>query len=334
MTPADGIEGVEQTNSHFRIPSIPGQSSRSQRAARRASACVQTSPSTKPTGSFKAPPKAFVDVYTPTKANKQFLRPSRTSATPNSPRASSTSKTFKQPMKLATSTEIGTRDMQDLIAQKKDNLRHWDRRARPSDLSATESSFPSNLDDASDSSPLTSPPSSPGIGTSPIEPEFEKTKSPGREAPITVCPVCRVPVDGEFLVKFNNGERLRSRQQLRFCNAHKARSAKSEWAAKGFPEIQWSQFDRRLHTYHPVIDAIVTGKKASFYRNAAADRIKQSSFTSIKQMYGNTASLEGLSPGYYGSRGARAMYVSINNLSRSFQCNAAAPGLQPSNLSP
>ena len=324
MTSADGIEGVEQTNSSFKIPSIPGQSSRSQRAARRASGGVQTSPSTKPTGSFKAPPKTFVDVSSPIKATKPFARPSRTTGNVDS---SSTSKTFKQPFKLAKSTEIGTRDMQDFIAQANDNLSHRDRRARPSDLSATESSFPSNLDDASDSSSLTSPPNSPAIGTPPIEPEFEKTKSPGRDGPITVCPVCRVPVDSDFLVEFKNGKRLRSGQQLRFCNAHKARSAKSEWAAKGYPEIQWSQFDRRLQTYHPVIDAILTGKKASFYRNAAEDRINQSNFTSIKKMYGDTASLEGLSPGYYGSRGARAMYVSKNQLLSIFrtQCSYSRP---------
>ena len=127
-------------------------------------------------------------------------------------------------------------------------------------------------------------------------------------------------------MEFKNGKRLRSRQQLRFCNAHKARSAKSEWAAKGYPEIQWSQFDRRLQTYHPVIDAILTGKKASFYRNAAEDRINQSNFTSIKKMYGDTASLEGLSPGYYGSRGARAMYVSKNQLLSIFRTQCSYSG--------
>lgn len=258
----------------------------SQGPTRRSPRSVRASAAAETSKSSKALSRSSAEVSTPRKTSKAFLQPSAIFGSEDSAETATVSKSFRKPFESAGFPELGTGDMQDLIAQTavSRNLQG----KRPSDLSTAESSIRSGIDDSGDSSPLSTPPSSPGI---------------------PVCPVCEVPVDREFLEEFNSGKRLKSRQQLRFCKAHKARSAKSEWAARGYPEIEWSKFDQRLRTYHPIIDAIVKGKRPSFYRNATEDRMNQSKFTTIKQMYGDNASVEEFSPGYYGSRGARAMCV-------------------------
>lgn len=242
--------------------------------------------------------EASLDQNSPVKAAKAFTKPPAASVGGNSPVSVKTFKMFKSD--LVKPDRLGTSDMQDLIARAAGKGNLGNTRARPSDLSATESPFQS-INDASSSSALSTPPSSPGL---------EILEYLRKDSAMAVCPVCKDQVDREFLEEFNNGKRLRSRQQFRFCKAHKARSARSEWAAKGFPKIDWHNFDRRLQKYHPIIDDILKGTRASFYRNAAEDMMNQLKVMTVQHMWDDTASVDGLSPGYYGSRGARAMYVS------------------------
>ena len=283
----------------FKRPPAPMESPRSERATRRSLRDDDSMSGKEPSGGFRAPPNISSDV-SPIKGKNGFVQPLPVAAGKASPGSATTSTVFKKPSELANSTELDIGYMQDLIARTIKEPGATDTQARPSDLSTTVSSSRSLVDDSSTSSPLSTPPSSPGL----------------EEA---VCPVCKLPVDREFFEEYENGKRLRSRQQLKFCKDHKARKANSEWAARGYPELEWQKFDERLRKYHPIIDTIVKGQRQSFYRNAAEDKMNQSKFTSMKRMYEDAAGVEGLSAGYYGSRGARAMCVPLSLL-RTYMC--------------
>lgn len=121
------------------------------------------------------------------------------------------------------------------------------------------------------------------------------------------CPICKKAVERGFLEEFENAARLNIRQQLRFCKAHRARTAASEWEAKGYPKIDWQHFDKRLARFHGDLDEILRGKKPSFYRNAFEDHLKSGQNRTLHQTMMSGSSMEGLVPGYYGSRGAKLM---------------------------
>lgn len=131
--------------------------------------------------------------------------------------------------------------------------------------------------------------------------------SPPQSPKSARCPLCNAIVDRSFLDEFADGRRLRIRQQARFCKAHKVRSASTEWKERGYPDINWPRLDQRVTKYHPVIDDILKAKKLSFYRNVFADSIKNGKNRTLHQTLMQGESIEGLSPGYYGSRGARIL---------------------------
>ena len=114
------------------------------------------------------------------------------------------------------------------------------------------------------------------------------------------------------------------RQQAQFCIAHKERNAESEWAERGYPEIDWQQLDIRIMKYHIFMDDILSGRKSSFYRNAFEDSLKSGKKRKLQESLMETDVTEGTSPGYYGGRGAKVMYGS-----RSFRtytlCHAIVP---------
>ena len=126
-----------------------------------------------------------------------------------------------------------------------------------------------------------------------------------------VCPMCKQPVDQSYLEGFTKvGTRMSLRQQAQFCKAHKERSAESEWAERGYPKIDWEQLDARIGKSHISIDDILSRRRFSFYRNAFEDSLKGGKIKTIQEsMMGGE--IEGMSPGYYGGRGAKVMYGSI-----------------------
>ena len=225
-----------------------------------------------------------------------------------SPRRATRSLTaFRQPLTMPETDEVGTDDMQGLLKDLKS------KQYLPSKMQAsstTDSSLLSISNEAASSSSLSSPPDSPGVGSSKGESQpVAAPNAPNDEPASALCPVCKVPVDRAFLEEFNNGKPLRARQQTYFCKAHKIRAAEEEWQEKGYPKIDWAGLDRRLDTLHPVIEDILAEKKPSYYRNAFEDQIKKGQMKTLKATLFDSATMEGVLPGYYGSRGARAMYV-------------------------
>lgn len=74
-----------------------------------------------------------------------------------------------------------------------------------------------------------------------------------------------------------------------------------EWKEKGYPTIDWANFDERLAKFHPHLDNILENKRESFYRNAYEERLKS------RQNETGEQSVENSEMGYYGSRGAVSM---------------------------
>jgi len=125
---------------------------------------------------------------------------------------------------------------------------------------------------------------------------------------IAVCPMCGDSVDATFLRSYNGGKRMNIRSQTKFCRVHKKKSARNEWAEKGYPSIDWSDLDARLAQHHSYIKSLLDGA-SSYYRNILAEQVKSGKDRTLLQAVSN--SNNSLTPGYYGSRGFRAMSENI-----------------------
>lgn len=167
------------------------------------------------------------------------------------------------------------------------------------DAATTVSSPLSSLDDSTFGSSQDVP-----IITSEDIPNYTTKTRPA------TCPMCKQPVDQSYLENFTTvGKRMSLRQQAQFCKAHKERSAESEWAERGYPQIDWQQLDTRMSELHTSMDDILSRTKSSFYRNAFEDSLKSGKNKTIQESLMG-GEIEGTSPGYYGGRGAKMMYDS------------------------
>jgi hypothetical protein len=118
---------------------------------------------------------------------------------------------------------------------------------------------------------------------------------------ITRCPMCRKPVNAEDLRK--RGE-MNTRQQEKFCRDHQRKDAKEDWSLKGYPEIDWNILDARISQHHAFIKTLVNGA-ASHYRTILDETVKAGKDRTLLKSETN------LTPGYYGSRGLRAISENI-----------------------
>ena len=176
----------------------------------------------------------------------------------------------------------------------------------------TTSSLPSTyFDDISSNSPLSSPPPE-TPDTSPTQKNIDYVNNAAlglARTYLSRCPFCREEVDKAFFDECVGPERLTVRQQEIFCKAHKKYTAEAIWEKQGFPKIDWHQLDERLRNYHNDIDDILQGQRFSFYRNAFEDLVKNRKDRTIHKSLMNGHEIEEMTPGYYGSRGARIMYA-------------------------
>ena len=168
------------------------------------------------------------------------------------------------------------------------------------DAATTVSSPLSSLDDSTPGSSQDVP-----IITSEDLPNFEAKPRPA------ACPMCKQPVDQSYLEQFTEvGKRMSLRQQSQFCKAHKERTAESEWAERKYPKIDWHHMDARIVKLHGFMDDILSRRKSSFYRNVFEDSLKSGKSKTIQERLMGGDEIEGMSPGYYGGRGAKLMYDS------------------------
>ncbi|KAJ4400649.1 hypothetical protein N0V85_005703 [Neurospora sp. IMI 360204] len=125
-----------------------------------------------------------------------------------------------------------------------------------------------------------------------------------------VCPMCDEEVDESFMEELKaRRTRLTLHQEQQFCQSHRKKSAKKEWADRGYPDIDWTVLDRRIKKHYDFLRTILNGGK-SHYANVFSDRIKSGQNKTLLKSEAN------LTPGYYGMRGLRIMSENlVNNFS-------------------
>ena len=296
---------------------------------------------------FKAPPKsAFAaSLGTPTSPDEsrtsqpsvqlpQFKKPkppspAGTTATGSgegvkgaAPRTSRAAKKTQRKAFSANSNALNAKALGDLAAESSHRLGVPELHSKVP-ISSGISCSPAGQSSSSSrlSSPPTSienlPPSAPALSQAEIEEFFPDSElAPCVSADSSsepVCPLCKSPVGRLFLEGYIGTRRLTIREQAAFCKSHRLHSAQEEWDAKGYPSIAWERFNDRLNNHHPLIEELIRGKRASYYRNVFEDLLKKEQNgkrKTLQQTLMEGGGIEDFAPGYYGSRGARMMYVS------------------------
>lgn len=180
-----------------------------------------------------------------------------------------------------------------------------------------------DLDDDSLSSPLSSPTSDLSLELSQDEKALlaaEEAAPPAPPLPSeSLCPMCRQPVEPEHLAEFMAQPRRRVRDQHRFCESHRARSAQKEYRERGYPMVDWGRFDDRIRGHFGALEKIlVPNYPSSYYRNILDTAQKSGQARNFRLTLAGDG-LENISCGYYGTKGASMMYVF---LSLCFQMNS------------
>lgn len=115
------------------------------------------------------------------------------------------------------------------------------------------------------------------------------------------CPMCRKPVDPEELKRCGD---MNTRQQEKFCRDHQKKDAKGDWTSKGYPNIDWDMLDSRISQHHAFVKQIVDGA-TSHYRSILDETVKLGKDRNLLKSEAD------LTPGYYGTRGLRAISENI-----------------------
>ena len=261
---------------------------------------------------FKIPQQLPSPKAIPIKEDTGFRAPPVLPNGKPSPRTTRSKASFKKPEVFGAGNGPHTNNIKKLLENTRTKLDLSYRHPTLPASSITASSLQSTSNEPlSSSSSFSSAPGSPEIEASIQGIETKKTNMPRFREPSSMakCPLCKDHVERSFLEGFENAKRLNMRQQARFCKAHRARSAKIEWEAKGYPKIDWDHFDQRLARFHMDLENILTGKKPSYYQNAFEDHLKSGHDRTLQQKYMRDSEMDGLDPGYYGSKGAKLMYV-------------------------
>ena len=309
----DKFEG-EDAGAVFKAPPSHGVTPRSKRASKRLSRNSGAVPREDQPHIFKQPSLAPSRKAAPSKdpPSQGFVVPLVLSDGATTPQATRPRK--GKPETLELKNKLGVTDLEDLVESSKRKLSLPDLQYRDVNptSSVTASSIPStSFNDGGSLSSISSAPESPELEA--LKEQFAFPELGGVKyyaPPSAKCPICQETVERSFLEEFGSGKRLNVRQQARFCKAHKSRSAEKEWQAKGYPKIDWTSLGDRLKSFHGVVDNILKGNKPSFYRNTFEDQMKTGQNRTLQQSLLSGQGFEGLTPGYYGSKGSRLMYFS------------------------
>lgn len=125
--------------------------------------------------------------------------------------------------------------------------------------------------------------------------------------------MCKAIVDRAFLESFTPaGRRMRSREALRFCEAHNERSAQNRWGDAQYPVIDWDVLDDRLAALDYVVEEIIEKRRPSTYRQELEKKLASHKGRHFLRDT-EAGSSRDSTPGYYGSKGARRMMEYILN---------------------
>jgi hypothetical protein len=136
--------------------------------------------------------------------------------------------------------------------------------------------------------------------------EWEQVREAATGTHDAVCPMCLEPVAQEVLDRFSKKRTMTIAQQRRFCNHHKVKGARQTWNDRSYPDIDWSKLDQRIATHHTFLEDILRGGESHFGAVLAKNVKSGKNRTLLKAD-------QNVTPGYYGSRGARIMNEYIIN---------------------
>jgi hypothetical protein len=118
---------------------------------------------------------------------------------------------------------------------------------------------------------------------------------------IARCPMCNKPVDAAELKALGQ---MNIRNQEKFCQSHQRKTAQEDWESGGYPTIDWEHLDNRISKHYSFIQSLVNGQDCH-YRQALDETVKAGKDRTLLKSTSN------ITPGYYGSRGLRAISESI-----------------------
>ncbi|KAI9770262.1 MAG: hypothetical protein M1840_003420 [Geoglossum simile] len=283
------------------------------------------------TSTFRMPQNLLLDILSssPEDQGREFKMPLNAPANMKSSSQEDQGPKFKVPkavplspprkFKMPVGLPIENSDIQDVHKVTKAMLgRPRDLREAPNDsdtiLSNDTSSKPFVLTEASNSScssPLSSPPDSPVfVSSQEAQGGFTGKRDIFVDNHTARCPMCREAVDADFLSSFNDGRAMNVRKQTMFCRAHKQESAKVEWEERGYPDINWDDLQSRIKKYYSELEDILEGRTWSYFKESFELNFKSGKNRTLAQSI-MSPDFRVLTPGYYGSRGARIMMDSI-----------------------
>jgi hypothetical protein len=114
----------------------------------------------------------------------------------------------------------------------------------------------------------------------------------------------------EFEDRYNHGKALGYKRWAWFCDHHKKEDARKVWRERGYPDIKWESFDKRLRGHHDRLIAVLEKRTPSVYRTRLQKLVDSGTTRSFRAALnaGNSDDSElEIRPGYYGSRGEKLM---------------------------
>ncbi|EXJ88134.1 hypothetical protein A1O1_05062 [Capronia coronata CBS 617.96] len=128
------------------------------------------------------------------------------------------------------------------------------------------------------------------------------------------CPVCQEIIkDSVLLLVPNNLRTLSFQRQQNFCVQHQVAEAKEKWQRRGYPEINWDDFEKtRLPAKLPFLEQVIMRKTPSYYLEQLDEKIRAAKGNrKAVKLYLNQGIVDIAKQGYYGPRGARVMVGAI-----------------------
>jgi hypothetical protein len=147
-----------------------------------------------------------------------------------------------------------------------------------------------------------------------VDPQTLNLPTPKEYVALVECQGCgkSVPLllKQEFEDRYNHGKALDYKRWAWFCNHHKKDDARKSWRDRGYPDIKWEGFDKRLRGHHDRLVAVLEKRSPSVYRTRLQKLVDSGTTRSFKAALSADNSdndeLE-IKPGYYGSRGEKLM---------------------------
>ncbi|EER43765.1 conserved hypothetical protein [Histoplasma capsulatum H143] len=134
-----------------------------------------------------------------------------------------------------------------------------------------------------------------------------KPRTPSPSSTVTaMCPVCKSAVEMEASSAFNAANnRMRVREQLRFCENHRKETARREWSRLRYPIIAWDRLDDRLTQFHPRLHRILDDSRfCSRYKSVVHKKVRKHGRKILSRSVLH-------STGYYGLRGREILSAHV-----------------------